>query len=145
MVRTLAASLVALVFTASAAYAGERPETDPVAPSAAVAAAWKREAPKPAPALRALFVSYAVAQGLDMATTIRARNLGAVEANPVLGTSYVQAFAVKATLGTVTILAMRSMGKTHRKTAIITMLAANAATVAVAAHNLRIAGQLKGK
>lgn len=139
--KRFAAGLVALMVFTSSAYAGERPDsTDPVAPSRAVAEAWKQEGQRSSsPTLRALFVSYGAAQGLDLATTIKARHSGAVEANPALQGNYATAAAMKVALGAVTIAAARSMEKKSKLAAILTMVGANAATVAVAAHNMRVA------
>src|SRR5213079_731146 len=95
MFRTVAASvLIALAFTVSPVRAEERRSSEPVAPSAAVAAAWDKEAGSSSTAVRALFVSYGVVQGLDMASTMRARNRGAVEANPVMQGNYAKGMAV---------------------------------------------------
>jgi hypothetical protein len=142
MVRTLTASAVAFTMMAASVCAAETPASGPVAPTAAVAAAWKKEAPQQSTTLRALIVTYGAAQGLDMATTIAARNRGAAEANPVMQGGYAQGMAMKAALGAATVFAVRSMGKTHRKAAIITMIAANAATAAIAAHNMQVASRL---
>ena len=144
MFRTLTASvLVALAFTASPAHAEEKASSVLVAPSAAVAAAWQKEAGGSSGAVKTLFVSYAVVQGLDMASTVHARNRGAVEANPIMKGSYAKGVAVKAALGAVTLLAVRVIEKKSKKAAIITMIAANVATAAVVANNMRIARRLK--
>lgn len=142
MVRIVTATIVLLTLIASAVSAEERPSSDPVAPSAAVAAAWKAEAPAPSTTLRALIASYAVAQGLDMTTTIIARSRGAAEANPLMQGGYAQGIAMKAALATASVFAVRQMDKTHRKAAIATMIAANVVTVAIAAHNLHVSNHL---
>jgi hypothetical protein len=144
MIRTFtAAVMVTLAFSASPVRAEERPATGLVAPNAIVAAAWEKEAGGSSAAVKALFVSYGVVQGLDMASTMRARNRGAVEANPLMQGSYAKGFAVKAGLGAVTMLAVRQIEKKSRKAAIVTMIAANVGTAAVIAHNLRNANRLK--
>lgn len=144
MFRTLtAAVMVTLAFSASPARAEERPATRPVAPNAVVAAAWAKEAGGSSAAVKALFVSYGVVQGLDMASTMRARNRGAVEANPVMQGSYAKGFAVKAALGAVTMLAVKQIEKKSKKAAIITMIAANVGTAAVIAHNMRNANRVR--
>ena len=144
MFRTVAASvLIVLAFTAAPVRAEERKWSDPVAPSAAVAAAWAKEAGSSSTAVRTLFVSYAVVQGLDMASTMKARNRGAVEANPIMQGSYAKGMAVKATFGAVTMLAVRQIEKKNKKAAVITMIAANVATAAVVANNMRNARQLR--
>ena len=141
MVRTVAALVVMLTVTVPAAYAGEGRTSDPVAPTAAVAAAWKQEAKPSSGAIRALFVSYGAIQALDMASTMKARNLGALEVNPVMQGSYGKGIAVKAALGAATMLAVRSIEKKNKKAAILTMIAANVATAAVVAHNMQVAAQ----
>ena len=144
MFRTLTASvLVALAFTASPARAEEKASPVLVAPSPAVAAAWQKEAGGSSGAVRTLFVSYAVVQGLDMASTMSARNRGAVETNLIMQGSYAKGVAVKAAFGAVTLLAVRAIEKKSRKAAIVTMIAANVATAAVVANNLRVARRLK--
>ena len=137
MVRTLAASvLVVLAFTTTVR-ADERRSGEVVAPSPAVAAAWAKEAGSSSGAVRTLFVSYALVQGLDMASTIQARNRGAVEANPFMQGNYAKGMAVKAAFGAVTMLAVRQIEKKNKKAAVITMIAANVATAAVVANNIR--------
>ena len=144
MFRTVAGTvLVVLAFTVSPVRAEERKSSDPVAPSTAVAAAWAKEAGAGSTAVRALFVSYAAMQGLDMASTMTARSRGAVEANPVMQGSYVKGMAVKAALGSVTMLAVRQIEKKNKKAAVITMIAANVATAAVVANNMRNARRLR--
>ena len=147
MFRTLTASVLAtLMFSTVAvtsAAADERPSGAVVAPNAIVAAAWEKEAGGSSAAVKALFVSYGVVQGLDMASTMRARNRGAVEANPLMQGSFAKGFAVKAGLGAVTMLAVRQIEKKSKKAAIVTMIAANVGTAAVIAHNLRNANRLK--
>ena len=143
MVRTVAAALVTLFVMVPSARAAERPSTDPVAPTPAVAAAWKQDVPTPSPALRALFVSYGAVQALDMVTTIKARNSGAIEANPAMQGSFGAGMAAKAALGAATMFAVHSMGRKHKTVAILTMVGANVATAMVAAHNMRVANELR--
>jgi hypothetical protein len=139
MVRTCTAFVLALTVVAPVVHADERHSSDPVAPTAAVAAAWKQEAKPSSASLRALFVSYSAVQALDMTSTIKARNNGAIEANPVMQGSYAKGMAVKAALGAATMVAVRSLEKKNKKAAIITMIAANLATAAVVAHNMQVA------
>jgi hypothetical protein len=144
MFRTMASSLlVVLTLSVSPVHAEERRSAEPVAPSPAVAAAWAKEAGSGSGAVRALFVSYGVVQALDMASTMKARNLGAVESNPVMEGSYAKGFAVKAALGAATMVAVRAIEKKNKKAALITMIAANVATAAVVAHNLHVAQQAR--
>jgi hypothetical protein len=141
MARTFAAFVLALTAMVPSAHAGEGRGADAVAPTAAVAKAWKQEAKPSSAAVRGLFVSYGVMQGLDMASTIKARNAGAVEANPVMQGSYARGMAMKAALGAATMVAVRSMEKKHKAAAIMTMIAANVATAAVVAHNMQVSAR----
>ncbi len=140
MFRSIAASLVAALMLSLSTVpvaAADRPGSEPVAPSRAVAAAWAKESPRPSAALRTLYATYGVVQGLDMVSTIVARNRGAVEANPAMQGSYAQGIAVKAAMGAATMLAVRAIEKKNRKAAVITMIAANVATAVVVANNVR--------
>jgi hypothetical protein len=143
MFRTFAASLAAsLMLSVVPVAASERP-SEPVAPSAAVAAAWAKESKGSSAAVRTLYATYGVVQGLDMASTMVARNRGAVEANPVMQGSYAKGVAVKAALGAVTVLAVRGIEKKSKKAAIITMIGLNVATAAVVAKNIQNAKRLR--
>jgi hypothetical protein len=140
MIRTIAASaLTALMLCSVPVLAEERPASVPVAPSEAVAKAWAKEAGTSSTAVRTLFVTYGVVQGLDMASTMAARNRGAVEANPLMQGSYGKGIAMKAAMGAVTIFAVRAIEKKSRKAAVITMIALNVGTAAIIANNLRVA------
>jgi hypothetical protein len=144
MFRSIAAALVtALMFSVSPVAAAEGPGTEPVAPNAVVAKAWAKEAGGSSAAVRTLYATYGVVQGLDMVSTVVARNRGAVEANPGMQGSYAKGVAVKAAMGAVTMLAVRAIEKKSKKAAIITMIGANVATAAVVAHNIRNAQRLK--
>ena len=143
MFRTLAASVAAsLMLSVVPVAASERP-SEPVAPSAAVAAAWAKESKGSSAAVRTLYATYGVVQGLDMASTIVARNRGAVEVNPVMQGSYAKGVAVKAALGAITVLAVRGIEKKSKKAAIITMIGLNVATAAVVAKNIQNAKRLR--
>ena len=140
MIRTLTASaLTALMLCSVSVHAEERPASVPVAPSDAVAKAWAKEAGGSSTAVRTLFATYGVVQGLDMVSTIKARNRGAVEANPAMQGSYGKGMAMKAAMGAVSVLAVRAIEKKSKKAAIITMIALNVGTAAVIANNLRVA------
>lgn len=143
MFRTLAASVAAsLMLSVVPVAASERP-SEPVAPSAAVAAAWAKESKGSSAAVRTLYATYGIVQGLDMASTVVARNRGAVEVNPVMQGSYAKGVAVKAALGAVTVLAVRGIEKKSKKAAIITMIGLNVATAAVVAKNIQNAKRLR--
>lgn len=141
--RPVAAFILLMLTVAASVRADDRTNNDPIAPTPAVAAAWRAEAPKPSATLRALVVSYGVLQALDVASTIVARQRGAVEVNPVLQGGYGATIATKAALTAVTMFAVRSLDEHSRKAAILTMIGANAVTGLVAAHNAHIAMRLK--
>jgi len=147
MFRTLTASVLAALMLSSAsvvsAAAEERPTGAVVAPNAIVAKAWAKEAGASSAAVKTLFVTYGVVQGLDMASTIAARNRGAVEVNPLMRGGYGKGMVVKAALGAVTMLAVRGIEKKSKKAAVMTMIAINVGTAAVIANNLRIAKRLR--
>ena len=147
MFRTLTASALATLMLATCAVgsaaAEERPSSAVVAPNALVAKAWAKEAGGSSVAVKTLLVTYGVVQGLDMASTVMARNRGAVEANPMMGGSYGKGVAVKAALGAVSVFAVRAIEKNSRKAAVITMIAMNVGTAAVVAHNMRNAKRLR--
>ena len=116
------------------------------APATLANAPWMRDHGMPGQArtgktLNVLFASYGVLQGLDMYSTIAARNHGAREVNPLLNTGYTEAFAVKAALTAVTYVTTRAMGKKNKKAAVVTMMILNGVTAAVVANNLKNAGR----
>ena len=147
MFRTLTVSVLATLMLASVSVlsvaAEERPTNSVVAPNAIVAKAWAKEAGGSSAAVKTLFATYGVVQGLDMASTMVARNRGAIEANPVMRGSYGRGMAVKAALGGISFLAVRAIEKKSKKAAVITMIAMNVGTAAVVAHNLRNARRLR--
>jgi hypothetical protein len=106
------------------------------APSAAVAAAWTREAATPQ-SLKVLYLSYGALQGLDMYSTIVARQNGAREMNPMMNTRYAQASAVKALMAAGTFAAVKSLEKKNRRAAVFTVVGLNVVTAAIVANNFR--------
>jgi hypothetical protein len=144
MFRSTAAALAtALLLSTVPVSAAERPSGEPVAPNSVVAAAWAKEQGGSSAAVRALYATYGVVQGLDMVSTVVARNRGAAETNPAMQGSYARGVAVKAAMGAVTLLAVRAIEKKSKKAAVITMIAANVATAVVVANNVRNAQRLK--
>jgi hypothetical protein len=142
LLRTAAALL--LLSYAAPVRAAEKPEV--AAPSAAVAAAWAQEGQvhsqtqnqgPSSRALTALYGSYGALSTLDMASTIKARNAGAREVNPMMDGGYGQASATKLILAAATVAAVKMMEKKNKKAAFVTMIALNAATAAVVANNYR--------
>jgi F0F1-type ATP synthase assembly protein I len=145
MLRSSFRPVVALVLllVASPVWAAESGE--PVAPSAAVAAEWAKEAAQQGPsskALNALYGGYGVLQTLDMASTIQARNRGAREVNPLMAGGYGEAAAVKVLMAAVTMVAIKKLEKKNRKAAFVTMVALNVATAVVVVNNVKNAQKL---
>jgi hypothetical protein len=141
MVRPLIAFVV--LCAATPAVAAEKSEI--AAPSAAVAAAWAQEAQQKGPSpgvLNALYGSYGALQTLDMLSTIKARQQGAREVNPLMQGGYGQASATKVLLAAASMAAVKTLEKKSRKAAFATMVALNAATAVIVANNYRNARQL---
>lgn len=141
MVRPLIAFIAFSI--ATPAFAAEKPEV--AAPSTAVAAAWAKEAGHTGPstaALNTLYGSFGALQTLDMVSTIKARQMGAREANPLMTGSYGQASATKALLAAATVGSVKMLEKKSRKAAFVTMVALNVATAAIVVNNYRNARQL---
>ena len=140
-----------VVSVAVPAAAGER-SGNVVAPSQAVAEAWAKEARERERAaarrpssktVTVLAGSYGALQGLDMYSTIIARNRGAREVNPLMNTGYAQATALKAVMTATTVIAMKQLEKKNKKAAIATLVAMNAVSGAVIATNFKNAQRLK--
>ena len=96
--------------------------------------------------LSSLLVSTVVLQALDVHSTYRALDRGAVEANPLMAgvTGNKAAFlATKAAVATATVLAARHMGKRNKVAAIATLIAINSAYAFVVDHNYRVARGLR--
>lgn len=141
LLRPMAALVVLSVSTP--AFAADKAEV--LAPSAAVAVAWAKEAGPKGPssaALNVLYGSYGALQTLDMVSTIKARQQGAREVNPMMTGSYGQATATKALLAAATMGGVKAIEKKSRKAALVTMIALNVATAAVVATNFRNSRQL---
>jgi hypothetical protein len=129
--------IAALSLGLAAPVAAQEKGTQPLAaPSAAVAAAWAQEASTPR-SLKVLYMSYGVLQGLDMYSTILARQNGAREVNPMMDTGYAQASLVKGLMATGTFAAVKNLEKKNRKAAVVTMVALNVVNAAVVANNFR--------
>jgi hypothetical protein len=148
MLRSLLRPVVALVVLSAATPVWAADDVMSTAPSSAVAAAWANEGveqPRSSKAMKVLLGSYGAVQALDMASTIRARQAGAREVNPIMTGSYGQATAMKAALSLGALGAVKLMGKKDRKAAFVTLLALNIASAAVVANNMRTLQQLKGR
>ncbi len=97
--------------------------------------------PRPA-ALVPLYISYGVLQGLDVHSTFRALENGAVEANPLMkgvADNAVGLSAVKAAAGAGVIFVSERMWKRNKVAAVVFMTATNSAMVWVVQHNHRVA------
>lgn len=97
--------------------------------------------------LPALYVGSGLLQAFDAYSTMKALNLGGVEANPVMKNAVSNPLAfigIKASVTAASILAAERMWKNHHRTAAIaTMLASNGFMVWVAAHNASIVNGLQ--
>lgn len=138
MLRFASAVVLFVLMAASPIWAAEGAALQ--APSAAVEAAWARENIHQGPSaatLNAMVGSYAALQAFDMVSTVRARQAGAREVNPLLAGGYGQATAMKAALAIGAIGAIKVMGKKNRKAAFVTAVVLNIAGAAVVATNMR--------
>ena len=86
--------------------------------------------------LPALYGSFATFQVLDIVSTQKARSAGAMEMNPMMGGAG-SMIAMKAATSALSIYIVEQTWKKNRSAAIITMVAINGMTAAVAAHNFR--------
>ena len=93
-------------------------------------------------ALPPLYVSLAALNVLDVYSTNRALARGAREANPVMATTNGRgwaALAIKAATTACTVGVIEKLRKKHRVAAVVTMVAVNGATAAIAVRNFRTA------
>ena len=99
-------------------------------------------------ALPALYAMQVGLQVMDVKSTFTGISLGAHEANPIMqpmATNPAVMTAVKVGLAAGTIFASERMWRQGNKTgAIVSMIAANAVTAFVVAHNYRVVNQLQG-
>jgi hypothetical protein len=97
-------------------------------------------------ALPVLYASFGALQALDAATTFRALDRGAAEANPVLtgiASNRGAMVAVKAASFASTVYLTERLWKKNRVAAVVTMLCVNSAYAAIVAHNYRAGSRLK--
>jgi len=94
-----------------------------------------------------LYAMQAALQALDVRSTFSAISMGAHEANPVmqpLAGNQAGMMAVKAGVAAATIFMSEKMWRAGNRTgAIVSMIAANAVSAIVVAHNYRIVNQLQ--
>jgi Domain of unknown function (DUF5658) len=98
------------------------------------------------PVLPVLYATTALTQALDAHSTMTAMSRGAREANPVMqgvASNGGAIVAVKAGIAVGSIFVAEKMWRRNRAGAIATMVALNVVTAAVAAHNYRVASQLR--
>ena len=155
--RTFAAVLATVVLSAVPTFAADTTLTgdattvvaEAVTPALAIAAApnpgWKPAA-RPS-ILPALYAGSAILQAYDAYSTLKALNLGAVEANPiaqgVVGNPALF-IGVKAAVSAASILVAEKMWKNHHKVAAIaTMVATNSIMAMVAANNAKVISSLQ--
>ena len=138
---TVSAESVSVQPTLSAAIAAEAANTSLVAaPAPAIASDWH---PVRRPAvLPALYVGSALLQAFDAYSTMKAINMGATEANPLMKGAASNPFAligIKATVTAASILAAERMWKSHNRVgAIATMVVSNGFMAWVAMHNASV-------
>ena len=156
--RTFAAVLATVVLSAVPTFAADSTvagdETTAVVADAAVPAPAIDAAPLPGwkPVARpsilpALYAGSALLQAYDAYSTLKALNLGAVEANPiaqgVVGNPALF-IGVKAAVSAASIMAAEKMWKNHhRVAAVATMVATNSIMAMVAANNAKVINTLQ--
>jgi hypothetical protein len=90
--------------------------------------------------LPGLYATFGVLQGLDVYSTMRAVNAGAVEANPIMKAAAGNtgaAIAVKAASTAAAIFFTERAWKKNRKGAVVLMAAINCVTAIVVRHNMQ--------
>ena len=100
----------------------------------------------PSPVLASLYASTAIMQALDVHSTLKAFNTGAVEGNPLIAgiANHKAAFiATKAAVAFGTIYAARQVAKHNKIAAVVTLVAINSAYAFVVSHNYKVARGIK--
>jgi hypothetical protein len=99
-------------------------------------------------ALPILYAGLGVMQGLDLYSTVKAMNYGAVETNPVMAGlvgNRGASIAMKAGVSTAMIYFTERLRKKNPRAAVAAMVAINSLTAVVAAHNFRNARALAAR
>jgi hypothetical protein len=94
--------------------------------------------------LTSLYASTAAMQMLDVHSTFKAMDRGAIEANPLMSGLVKNRAAfvtTKAAVAAATIYASSRIAKTNRVAAIVTMVAMNSAYAMIVSNNYKIAGR----
>lgn len=102
--------------------------------------------PGPSTLMTSLYASTAVMQALDVHSTLRALDRGAVEANPLMsGATGNKAMfiALKAGVAFSTVMAARNMSKRNKVAAVLTLVAVNSAYAMIVNHNYKVARGLR--
>jgi hypothetical protein len=138
---TVSAESVSAQPTLSAAITAEAANASlEVAPRPTIASDW-RPVRRPA-ILPALYVGSALLQAFDAYSTMKAINMGATEANPLMkgaASNPVALIGIKATVTAASILAAERMWKGHNRVgAIATMVVSNGFMAWVAMHNASV-------
>lgn len=97
---------------------------------------------QPSTLMRSLYVSTAVMQALDVHSTLRALDNGAIENNPLMtqvSRNKTAFIALKAGVALSTVMAARHMSKRNKVAAALTLIAINSAYAMVVNHNYRVA------
>ena len=97
-------------------------------------------------ALPVLYASFGALQALDAATTFRALDRGAIEANPALAgfaSNRGAMVAVKAASFASTVYLTERLWKKNRVAAVVTMVCVNSAYAVIVAHNYRAGSRLR--
>lgn len=96
--------------------------------------------------MAALYGVTASLQALDVHSTLKALDLGAVERNPLMSdvTRHKAAFvALKAGVAFSSVMAARNMAKRNKVAAVATLIAINSAYAMVVQHNYRVVRRLR--
>ena len=140
----VAMAMVLVAIPAAAADNGSNGNTTDTTPAAVGASipTWTLDQPaSSSPTLKVLFGSYAVVQGMDVYSTIKAKQNGAREMNPMMDGGSLQMVGMKLASTAVSYAVVQKLAKKNRKAAIVTMVVLNGLTAAVAANNMRNAGR----
>lgn len=150
------ALVVAVVMTPPSAAAQERLQLDlsgavsnavvpPVVLSAdQLSASFEGEYRRPGPStlMTSLYISTAAMQMLDVHSTLRALDHGAIEGNPLMANvtrNKTMFIALKAGVAFSTVMAARNMSKRNKVAAALTLVAINSAYAMIVNHNYRVA------
>lgn len=94
--------------------------------------------------MSSLYATTAAMQMMDVHSTVKALNVGAVESNPLMGGLVKNRAAfvtTKAAVAAATIYAAHKMAKTNKVGAVLTLVAINSAYAMIVSNNYKIAGR----